>query len=477
MSQRNKEWKPPVNRYFSATAGLASSVMLRDDAHEVGLEESIFKSQMGGILPTLPLSPPFFESPRTSLLMELSDRGVGVLNEVLQYFKKFDVNITRIESRPAVMDHDGNKFPRFDFFVDFSGKVGDVNVDQLLDTLRPMTDKLLVLDEKEVHWFPRHVSEIDMIASRTLDAGKDLESDHPGFSDPMYRARRAELTRLANEHCWDKTIQRVEYTRDEINTWGAVWDQMEPLWEKYACTEYLRSLEQMKAYCGYSRDSIPQQADISSFLESRTGFRMRPVAGLLSSRDFLNSLAFRIFCSTQYMRHHSRPLYTPEPDICHELLGHAPMFADRDFADFSQEIGLASLGASDSDVEKLARCYWFSVEFGLCKEDGTSKAYGAGLLSSFGELEYACSPSHPGPEETNGAPPEIKNWDPSIAAAQEFPITTYQPTYFLAESLQDAKDQMRQYCEGLPRPFFAQYNARTETIHIDRPVKRVEGTP
>lgn len=221
----------------------------------------------------------------------------------------------------------------------------------------------------------------------------------------------------------------------------------------------------LKDSCGYSRDNIPQQRDISDFLLESTNFRMRPVAGLLSSRDFLNGLAFRVFFSTQYIRHHSKPLYTPEPDICHELLGHAPMFVNNDFADFSQEIGLASLGASDEDIEKLARCYWHSVEFGLCEEGGVKKAYGAGLLSSFGELEYACG----GNQDEK---PEIKPWDPKVAAYQEFPITTYQPVYFLAESLQDAKQQMRKYCEELPRPFFAFHNAQTNTVNIDRPIRR-----
>ncbi|KAL7461965.1 hypothetical protein ACHAXS_002382 [Conticribra weissflogii] len=277
--------------------------------------------------------------PRTSVLMELSDR-VGALHDVLKYYWKYDVNITRIESRPVVYNRDsgtgGQSRPKFDFFVDFHGKVGDPNVNALLKELKGMTDKLLVLDEKEVHWFPRHISELDLIANRTLDAGTDLQADHPGFHDQAYRQRRAKLAEAAQNHLIYDDIPTTEYTADEIETWGLVWDTMESLWQKYACKEYLSSMNLMKKHCGYSRDTIPQLSAISSFLKLQTDVRLRPVAGLISSRDFLNGLAFRTFFCTQYIRHPSKPLYTPEPDVCHELLGHVPMFADRDFADFSQ---------------------------------------------------------------------------------------------------------------------------------------------
>lgn len=180
------------------------------------------------------------DGPRMSVLMELTDR-VGILHDVLKYFWKYDVNITRIESRPSkeTSDKETNTVTRrFDFFVDLDGQRDDPSIQKLLQDLRPMTNRLLVLDEKEVHWFPRHISELDLIANRILDAGKDLDSDHPGFHDPTYRSRRAQLAQDAREYRWDQPIPRMDYTEEEIETWRTVWDRMEPFHDKYACKEY-----------------------------------------------------------------------------------------------------------------------------------------------------------------------------------------------------------------------------------------------
>ncbi len=290
---------------------------------------------------------------------------------------------------------------------------------------RESTLKLLVLDDRRVPWFPRHVAELDRIANNTLEAGSDLESDHPGFNDPDYRARRAMIDEMARGYAHGSEIPVVEYTSEEVATWGEVYRRLGELHERHACAEYRRVFEVMARECGYAADNVPQVRTVNEFLRRRTGFRLRPVAGLLGSRDFLNGLAFRVFFSTQYLRHHSAPLYTPEPDVVHELIGHAPMFADPAFADLSQEIGLASLGASDEEIERLARCYWFSVEFGLLRERGALKAYGAGLLSSFGELEYACARERP----AGGAQqrPELVPWDPARPPAASFPSPNISP--------------------------------------------------
>jgi phenylalanine-4-hydroxylase len=255
------------------------------------------------------------EHHRTSILTHIADRP-GALSSILNDFATFGVNLTHIESRPCMKDSDG-----FHVFLDFEGSADDVNTEKLLNHLKPKCKDMLVLDEREVPWFPRNFSDLETLASRCLDAGTDLEADHPGFHDKAYRARRDELARIAESYTFEDKIPRVKYTPEETATWKAVYTTMESYHDQYACTEYLESLKLLEENCGFSRDNIPQAEDISSFLQSRTGFRLRPVTGLLSSRDFLNALAFRTFFSTQYIRHHTKPLYTPEPDACHELIG------------------------------------------------------------------------------------------------------------------------------------------------------------
>ena len=393
---------------------------------------------------------------RITLLIELADRP-GALESALRPFARHGVNLTHIESRPR-------HGPTFDFHVDCEGRRGDPALDRTIAELSRTTVHVMVLDDKEVPWFPRHIAELDLVANNTLDAGGALQADHPGFSDASYRQRRTEIDHLARRYRHGEPFPVVDYNAREVQTWRGVYRRLAPLRRQYACNAYVAAFGALEAHCGFGPDAIPQGRAVSAFLEARTGFVLRPAPGLLRPRDFLNALAFRVFFATQYVRHHTVPFYTPEPDVCHELLGHAPMFADHAFADLSQEIGLASLGASDEDIERLGRCYWYSVEFGLLREGGQLKAYGAGVLSSVGELERACAGDLP--DEA------LKPWDPESAAREPYPITELQPCYLVADSLQDAKARMRDFCESLSRPFYARYNAAAQRIWVDRAIRR-----
>jgi phenylalanine-4-hydroxylase len=390
--------------------------------------------------------------PRVTAIFSVCD-GVGALDAILQVFKSHNISLTRIESRPSIHrpQHD------YDFFVDFEGGVSAA----LRKELELKSARLLILEQKQTAvsggaaWFPRKISDLDVYANKILAAGSDLQSDHPGFQDAVYRARRAHLAQLALDYRHGQAIPHVQYTADEVSVWADVYTRLKQLYPTHACKQFRQVLPLLEKHCGYGTHSVPQLDDVSRFLQDCTGFRLRPVGGLLSSRDFLNGLAFRVFHSTQYLRHHTRPFYTPEPDAVHELLGHVPLFADRDFADFSQAIGLASLGASDDFIDQLATVYWFTVEFGLCREDGQLKAYGAGLLSSFGELEYAL-----------GDKPKLLPFDPHVTGKTKYPITEYQPTYFVAESFADATRLVHEFADKSDRPFAVRYNALTQSVDV-----------
>eukprot|EP00949_MAST-11_sp_MAST-11-sp1_P001741 g1741.t1 len=401
--------------------------------------------------------------PKTTVTFRTADTP-GALEGALRLFWKRDINMTRIESLPCQDSSQAYKF-----IVDVEGKEEEDSIQSLLKDLRQSVMHVRVTEPTITPWFPCSLEDLDQCVVKTLDAGAELDADHPGFKDETYRARRREIADWAYSFKASDPIPHINYTDTEVSTWTHVFENLQQLSSKHACKEYNKVMPLMKEHCGCRADNIPQVRDISQFLQETTGWRMRPVAGLLSARNFLNALAFKTFMSTQYIRHHSRPLYTPEPDICHELLGHAPMFADPDFAEFSHQIGLSSLGASDADIERLATCYWFSVEFGLCKERGEMKAYGAGLLSSFGEMEYACSTTRPAGGVDHM--PEYKLWEPEKAAQQEYPITTYQPIYYVANSLRQAKESMIDFCNNhIKKPFHVRYDHDRSCIRVDRSV-------
>ena len=264
-------------------------------------------------------------------------------------------------------------------------------------------------------------------------------------------------------------IPRLDYTEEEDRVWKFCYERLIDMFKTNACEEFNWSINEFQKEIGLNANQIPQLEDISAFLIQKTGWRLKPVGGLLTQREFLNGLAFRIFHSTQYIRHASQPLYTPEPDILHELMGHAPMFAHQEFADFSQEIGLASLGASEVELKRLAAIYWFTIEFGMCRDKGQNKAYGAGILSSVGELEYCVSDQ-----------PKLYPLDPYEIAQNHlsFPISSMQPHYFVAESFGKAKEQIVDYCENISKPFNVSYNSLSNTVEVDRKIKtRMENTP
>ncbi|THD22816.1 Phenylalanine-tryptophan hydroxylase [Fasciola hepatica] len=398
----------------------------------------------------------------TAILFSVHDNA-GSLAIALKIFKDAGINLVHIESRPSRRYGD-----RYEFFVLASKLCGSIK--DALEHLKSSGADPMILNSNNppeslngVSWFPRSLTDLDQFAKQILLHGAEIESNHPGFTDPVYRARRKECADIACNYRHGQPIPRIAYTEQEIATWGKVFDQLTQLFPTHACREYNRLFPLLVENCQFRRDNIPQLQDVSDYLKKCTGFTLRPVAGMLSARDFLAGLAFRVFHCTQYIRHSSCPNYTPEPDVCHELIGHAPMFADLSFAQFSQEIGLASLGASDEDINKLATCYWFTVEFGLCKQEEEIRAYGAGLLSSYGELQYCLSDE-----------PKRLEFDPVRTSVQPYPITQYQPVYFVAENFENAKKKLREFTSQMKRPFTVQYDPYTETVEVLNSIQDVK---
>jgi phenylalanine-4-hydroxylase len=261
----------------------------------------------------------------------------------------------------------------------------------------------------------------------------DLDQDHPGFSDPVYRARRNQIAQLAESYRAGGPLPSVEYDEVEHGVWRTVWERLGPLHLARGCKEFLEGTERFD----FPKDRIPSFAEVNRRLLELEGFHLAPVAGLVLPITFLVQLGNRRFLATQYMRHHSQPLYTPEPDVVHEYIGHVGALSHPDLAELNVRFGeVAAATADDVVVERLIRAYWYTLEFGILEEAGELRVYGAGILSSFGELGGFQDQA------------ELRGWDLDAIAHMDYDPTDYQKVLFVAPSFERMRDDLLRWLDA-----------------------------
>lgn len=261
-----------------------------------------------------------------------------------------------------------------------------------------------------------------------------LDLDHPGAQDQEYRQRRNEIAELSNNF-WEKTsssgfvhIPQVEYLPNEQKTWQTVNLMLSELLDKNACSSYLKA----RQILSLPLSKIPQMADLTEALKKLHGFKLFPIAGLVNSKAFLSGLAQKTMLCTQYIRHHSRPTFTPEPDLIHEYIGHAPMFTDQAIVEFSELIGQGALRATPDQLTQLERLYWFTLEYGLIEENGKVKAFGAGLLAGIEDHNNAFK---------SGA--DLRPFDLNTVINTPYDYAHLQDKYFVLQSFDQLREATR----------------------------------
>lgn len=246
-----------------------------------------------------------------ALIVRLRD-GIASLGRILKAIETFHGVVQHIESRQS-----REEGIEHDFLIKLNMNRG--NLLQLIRSLRQSGSfsSINLLAENNISvkapWFPKHASELDNCNHLMTKYEPDLDMNHPGFADKVYRQRRKEIAEIAFAFKYGDAIPHIDYTEVENKTWRSVFRTVKDLTPKHACAEYRAAFKKLEEENIFVESHIPQLQEMSDFLRKSTGFTLRPAAGLLTARDFLASLAFRIFQSTQYVRHINSPYHTPEP--------------------------------------------------------------------------------------------------------------------------------------------------------------------
>jgi phenylalanine-4-hydroxylase len=214
------------------------------------------------------------------------------------------------------------------------------------------------------------------------------------------------------------------YSESEHRVWDRLYARQIGMLKNRACGAFLKGLESLRL----SRAGIPDFEELSERLDRLTGWRVVAVPGLVPDEIFFEHLANRRFVAGRFIRKPEQLDYLQEPDVFHDVFGHVPLLADPVYADYMQAYGLGGLRAQGfHSLEKLARLYWYTVEFGLIREMGDLKLYGAGIVSSFGESVFALE--DPSPNRIG--------FDLERVMRTRYRIDDYQQSYFVIDSFDD----------------------------------------
>ena len=265
----------------------------------------------------------------------------------------------------------------------------------------------------------------------------ELEPGHPGEGDADYIRRRKELFALCRKHRLERLgPPLIDYTAEETRIWREVSPKLDELHQMHACQMYVKA----KRDLAITPDEIQQLRHLSDRVCQETNMHLVPAEGALPYRTFYEYIAERGFPVTQFIRHGSHPEFTPEPDMIHDCLGHVPPLMNRDYAELLTLIGKAVAAATKGDqVLFLKRFSWFSIEFGLIEEAGGTKVFGAGILSSTGEIPYSLL----SPEVTR------RPFVTDVVINTDYDPSRMQDHLFIAPSL----PFLRRELEGLVRRF------------------------